>query len=244
MASDTNTSTNTNNPFEVPPDIKQRLKATYDAIAPKYSAWSQTLPQNAQLVERLEKLLTLLPKHRQLRVLELGCGSGVPVAQKLLSHTNIHVTANDLSSAQIELARTNLLGGGGGAEAKAGERLDLVEGDMAQLTFPDQHLDAVVAFYSLIHLPRGEQKDMIEKIARWLRPGGYLLANFSEAAAEGVVMEKWLDERGWAFWSSWGAEETLRIVGEAGLQVVGSDVTKDVVDAAFLWVVAKRPDDA
>ncbi|KAI1776536.1 S-adenosyl-L-methionine-dependent methyltransferase [Hypoxylon cercidicola] len=108
----------------------------------------------------------------QLRVLELGCGPGLPVTGKLLSHPTLHVTANDISTAQISLARANLLGAAGNTDAE--KRLALVEGDMAELAFPGRSFDAVVALYSLIHLPRAEQADMIGKIARWLKPGGYL----------------------------------------------------------------------
>ncbi|XXG98774.1 hypothetical protein Hte_005104 [Hypoxylon texense] len=234
-------STNANTSSPVPSDVKERLKASYDIIAPKYSAW--TLRHPAQRLEYLEKLLALLPTSdpsRQLRILELGCGPGLPVTQKLLSYPTVRVTANDISTAQIELARANLLGAAEGSVGNAEERLTLVEGDMAQLAFPDRSFDAVVAFYSLIHLPRAEQTEVIGKIARWLKPEGYLLANFAEGEAEAVVMEKWLDEKGWAFWSGWGKEGTLRIIGEAGLQAVVSEVTGDVVDASFLWVIAKQ----
>ncbi|KAI4870392.1 S-adenosyl-L-methionine-dependent methyltransferase [Hypoxylon rubiginosum] len=243
MASDTSAS----NPSPVPSDVKERLKASYDIIAPKYSAW--TLQHPAQRLEYLDKILALLPlsdpPSRPLRILELGCGPGLPVTRKLLSYPTVRVTANDISTVQIELARANLLGAAtegnsGDAEREEEERLTLVEGDMAKLAFPDGSFDAVVAFYSLIHLPRAEQTEMIGKIARWLKPGGYLLANFAEGEAEAVVMEKWLDEKGWAFWSGWGKEETLRIIGEAGLQVVVGEVTGDVVDASFLWVIAKQ----
>ena len=36
--------------------------------------------------------------------------------------------------------------------------------------------DAVVSFYALIHVPLADQRNLLPKIRRWLRPGGYLLA--------------------------------------------------------------------
>ncbi|KAI1417104.1 S-adenosyl-L-methionine-dependent methyltransferase [Hypoxylon sp. FL1857] len=228
------------NTSHVPEDTKERIKASYDAIAPKYSAWTA---QNTELrLGYLARTLELLPisdPSQQLHVLELGCGSGLPVTQKLLSYPTVHVTANDLSTTQIELTRRNLLSD---AEENAGnaERLTLVEGDMTKLSFPDQSFDVVLAFYSLIHLPRVEQTEMVRRIARWLKPGGYLLANFTESDSEAVIMEKWLDEKDWMFWSGWGKDKTLEIVEKAGLQVVVGEVSDDVVDASFLWVIAKR----
>ncbi|KAI0379188.1 S-adenosyl-L-methionine-dependent methyltransferase [Hypomontagnella monticulosa] len=228
------------NPSWTPENVKERLKSSYDAIAPKYNAWTA---QHSELrLDYLEKLFKLLPApgpSQQPHFLELGCGAGDPVTRKLLSYPGAHVTANDLSTTQVELARSNLLGDTEGNSASAG-RLTLVEGDMMKLSFPDQSFDAVFGFYSLIHLPRTEQTEMIEKIARWLKPGGYLLANFAEDEQEAIVMEKWLDEKDWMFWSAWGKDKTLKVVESAGLQTVVGEVSKDVVDASFLWVIAKR----
>ncbi|KAI2467192.1 S-adenosyl-L-methionine-dependent methyltransferase [Annulohypoxylon bovei var. microspora] len=227
-------------PSRVPEDLKERLKASYDTIALKYNAW--TIKNSAQRMEYLSKVLELLPvsdSSQQLRFLELGCGSGLPVTQKLLSYPTVHVTANDLSTAQIELTRSHLLGASEGNAGDA-ERLTLIEGDMAELSFPDQSFDAVFAYYSLIHLPRVQQTEVIGKIARWLKPGGYLLANFAEDNSEAIIKEKWLDEKDWMFWSGWGKDGTLKVIEETGLQIVVEELTKDVVDAWFLWVIAKR----
>lgn len=40
-------------------------------------------------------------------VLELGCGAGVPVTQVLIEH-GLNVTGNDISAAQIALAREHV----------------------------------------------------------------------------------------------------------------------------------------
>jgi SAM-dependent methyltransferase len=169
-------------------------------------------------------------------VLELGCGHGLPVTQKLLSHPNFSVTANDLSSAQLALARTNL-------QPDPPSRLTLLEGDMLALDFPPASLDAVVAMYSIIHLPRAEQVEMLRKIVAWLKPGGWVLANFAAVELEGREVQNWLkEEKGWMFWSSWGSEGTLEKVREVGLEVVVQETVEDVVDVTFLWILARKSD--
>ena len=229
----------------VPDDLKSRLKASYDAIAPKYNEW--TIPHSEQRLKYLGKLLEMLPLGEShplgaLHVLELGCGCGLPVTQKLLSYPSISVTANDISSTQIELAKGNLLKGNSEQVAAAEARLALKEGDMNSLSFPDASLDAVLGFYSIIHLPRGEQTELLRKIAGWLKPGGYLLANFAEQELEGLVMGQWLGEKnGWMFWSGWGEKGTLKAVKEVGLETVVAEVEHDAVDASFLWVIARKP---
>jgi len=232
-------------PSEPPDDLKARIKASYDAIGPAYNSW--TIYNPSRRLAFLDKVLALIPPSSTttttsaspdgspplIRVLELGCGAGVPVTERLLNDGRFHVTANDISTSQVMLGRA-LCGGTGRAEWR--------EGDMMALEFGDGEFDVVLGFYSLIHLPREEQAVMLGRIARWLRPGrGLALLNFAAEDMEGVVMERWFGERGWMYWSGWGAERTLEKIVEAGLTVVSSEVSQDDVDAAFLWVIARAP---
>lgn len=222
----------------LPQDMKARLKSAYDAIAPTYNSKLGTVLDHIRL-DYLTRLLTLLTatKQNDAKVLELGCGAGMPSTKTLLEHPNpkAHVIANDLSTTQIALAQENL------KEFVDQRRLELVQGDMLALDFPDSTFDAVTGFYSIIHLPREEQTQLIQKIARWLKPGGYFLANFAQEELEHAVMEEWLGEKeGWMYWSAWGTEGSLKMIEEAGLEVVVKEVRESDVDATFLWVIAKK----
>ncbi|KAK8195989.1 hypothetical protein M8818_007140 [Zalaria obscura] len=224
---------------DTPADVKSRLKASYNAIATKYNEW--TIPHSTTRLHYLSQLLDRLPTSPStpVSVLELGCGYGVPVTQILLSYPNFSVTANDLSSAQLALARASLLPDPPGP---AHGRLTLLEGDMLALDFEPATFNAVVAMYSIIHLPRAEQVEMLRKIVAWLKPGGWVLANFGAEEVEGREMGNWLEEeKGWMFWSGWGAEGTVEKVREAGLEVVVQETRDDEVDdAKFLWIIAKK----
>ncbi len=213
-----------------PENLKARLKESYDAIAPIYNAWSERHSPLRMIY--LDRLLKLLPTtSARVEVLELGCGAGTPVTEHLVQRPNFAVTANDLSTTQVSLGRARL----------GDHRVTWREGDMMALSFAEATFDAVLGFYSLIHLPRDEQEELLGRIATWLRPGGYLLANFSEGAMAGVVMDKWLHDKGWMYWSGWGAEGTLDRVRQAGLEVVVGEVEQDEVNARFLWVMARKP---
>ena len=74
------------------------------------------------------------------------------------------VTGVDISARQIELARA----------AVPGARF--IHADMTALELPASSLDAVVAWYSLTHVPRADLPTLIEAVHRWLRPGGVLVA--------------------------------------------------------------------
>lgn len=231
-------------PYDSPADLKSRLKASYDAIAPKYNEW--TILHSTTRLRYLDQLLGRLPTTplsyptTPVSVLELGCGYGVPVTQKLLSYPNFSVTANDISSAQLALARASLLPDPPGP---AHGRLILLEGDMLALDFTPATFDAVVGMYSIIHLPRDEQVEMLRKIVAWLKPGGWILANFAAEESVGREVQNWLEEeKGWMFWSGWGSEGTLEKLKEAGLEVIVQETVEDAVNETFLWILARKSD--
>jgi SAM-dependent methyltransferase len=236
-------------PTAPPPDLKSRMAASYDAIAQTYFTTfaADDKTKNTRLTY-LSRLLDLLKDAKPntavdaapVKVLELGCGAGIPGTKSLLENTTppLHVTANDFSTAQIDLARTYLASY---LPPSRSPRLTLIPGDMTALTFPPSTFAAVVAFYSIIHLPRQEQTLLLQKIATWLEPGGLFLANFAAEENENSVEEKWLGEdQGWMYWSSWGEEGSVKMIEECGLEVLVREISNDVVDSRFVWVIARK----
>jgi len=228
------------NPQQPPPDLKARIKTSYDAIAPTYNKWTE---QHTDVRQRyLQTFLDSLPSSANTpqRILELGCGAGEPATRTLASRPNTHVIANDISTGQLALARTNAASWTLGT----GSSVEFIQGDMADpetLDFEAGSLDGVVALYSFIHLPREEQSILLARVRGWLREGGALMGNFSEGEMEGAVLEQWLGEKdGWMYWSGWGAEGTKGVVGEVGFEVLREGLEEEGVDVKFWWVVAKK----
>ncbi|WZH47017.1 S-adenosyl-L-methionine-dependent methyltransferase [Fusarium acuminatum] len=225
--------------MEVPADVKDRLRSSYNAIAPKYNAWTGRHHSLRQAY--LEKLLGHCPElasstdSSKKHVLELGCGSGNPFLSTLLSRSSsVHVHANDLSDVQLETARRNL--------AKYEGRVEFCLGDMMKLDFAPGSLTAVVALYSIIHLPQEEQKEMMKRIGSWLVPGGAFLSTFVVDEASVLVEEKWIDEKGWMFWSGLGRDKVIQtLTNDAGLTIEHAVVEGDA-EESFLWVIAKKPE--
>lgn len=221
---------------QVPADLKAKVKETYDSIAAEYNEWTGRNETTRE--DLLGGLLKLLPdgQGRQLTVLELGCGAALTSTRMMLSRPGIHVIANDMSAAQIESAKKNL----SRFSEAAVDRVTFNEGDMMQLSFPSGSLDAVVGLYSLIHLPREEQSELLTRIAGWLKPGGHILVNFMSNGQEVKVNPNWLVEKGWMFWSGWGAERTTELVKGAGFEILKAELRGDVGDATFFWVIARK----
>jgi SAM-dependent methyltransferase len=111
---------------------------------------------------------------------------------------------------------------------------------MASLALPEASLDAVTAFYSLIHVPRAELPALVRRIARWLRPGGLLLATFSSGDDPGWTGE-WLGRP--MFFSGYDAPTNRVLLADANFEIV---IDEEVVivepegPARFLWVLARR----
>ena len=106
------------------------------------------------------------------RVLDLGCGNGVPVARELVKRFG--VTGVDLSGVQIARACRLV------PEAR------FVCADMTAVEFPAASFDAVVAFYSIFNVPLADQPALIARVAGWLAPGGRFLAMVGKQPWTGV----------------------------------------------------------
>jgi SAM-dependent methyltransferase len=202
---------------------KKIVRDAYDAIAERYLAWSAPSAVRARY---LEKLLTLLPPSA--KVLELGCGAGLPTTKALTEHA-AHVTAIDISPRQIALARHNA------------PSATYFCADMMSLEFPDASFDAACAFYAITHLPREEHGEMFTHIARWLKPGGFLLASLGAAAADGEVND-WLGAPN--YFSHATPDETIGLMTAAGFAMEEQQIARQDLPGEeglpFLWVVARK----
>ena len=95
---------------------------------------------------------------------DLGCGPG-HVARYLHEH-GVQVCGVDLSAELVERAHRLTPG------------IEFRQGDMMALDIPDGTWAGVAAFYSIIHIPRGDMARALSELRRVLRPGGLLLLSF------------------------------------------------------------------
>lgn len=233
------------------PDSKRLVAAGYDKIAANYLAWAHSRPKSmSHRLELLERLYAPLSpvqsdgteqgeSHRGLDILELGCGAGEPITLALAANPAVSsVIANDISSTQLQMLGDRLAAIEAQGEPSA-PKVELVHKDMMELDFEADSLDAVLAFYSVIHLPQAEQTELISRARRWLRAGhGCLLACFGAKETPGVTNDDWLGMK--SFWSSHGVDKSLEIVQSRGFEVIHQELADDPEDAPFLWVIARK----
>jgi SAM-dependent methyltransferase len=167
-------------------------------------------------------LVALLPKGA--RVLDLGCGAGIPVARELAIR-GFQVIGVDSSARQIELARGNV------------PAAEFIHADMTNIDFASASFDAVVAFYSVTHVPREAHAILLRQIATWLMPNGIFLASLGSGQLPDS-REEWLGTQ--MFFSHCDAQTNERLVRDAGFSIERAElVDQDNEPGRFLWIVAR-----
>jgi ubiquinone/menaquinone biosynthesis C-methylase UbiE len=201
---------------------KELVEAGYDHMAEQYLA-SKSAGDQA-LLAALEDLASRLVPGAN--VLDLGCGAGVPATQWLAQR--FVVTGVDISARQLDLARQHV------------PAAHFIRSDMSSLEFPPNTFDAVVALYSIIHVPRDEQPDLLNRIYSWLKPSGTFLATWAMSEWEG-------DEKNWEgwgapmWWSHYDAQTNLAMLRAAGFTIAWAEPrTSGSAGETWMWALAKR----
>jgi len=165
-----------------------------------------------------------LPERGQ--ILDIGCGCGVPVSRDLTAAGH-QVTGVDISDVQIERARRLVPGA------------TFIRADATEMNFPSGSFDAVVCLYALIHMPLDRQPRLLHDIARWLRPGGWLLAITGQDAWTGTE-DNWLGGHAVMWWSHTDAATYRAWIHQTGLEVTGQQfVPEGDGGHALFW--ARQP---
>lgn len=173
-----------------------------------YNQTAQTFVQatiDADLSKLHHRFLKLLPI--EVHILDLGCGSGRDA--KAFLEAGYRVTAIDGSPGCCQLASDYI---GQEVHCQTFEKLDCY-----------QAFEGVWACASLLHVPYAQLTGIFRKIARALRPGGYLYASFKYGDFEG--------ERNGRYFTDLTEERLAGLIEPvAGLEIVETFVTGDVRD--------------
>jgi cyclopropane fatty-acyl-phospholipid synthase-like methyltransferase len=194
----------------------------YDVIADTFVQWRDRIvddPRRAWADELASRLSD------GARILELGCGAGVP--DTLLLAERFRVTGVDISREQIARARANV------------PQATFIQADFTALDLEPGEFDAVAAFYSFNHVPRDLLAGLFERIHTWLVEGGFFLTALGTS-----------DSPGWTgdflgaptFFSSFPPDTNRRLLGEAGFKVELDQIVTLVEpegNASFQWILGR-----
>lgn len=205
-------------------DPKVIIESGYDAMAARYlSTFGEGIPDDPR-VRFLGELGDHLPDGA--RVLELGCGAGVPATALLAQRFD--VLGVDISAGQLALA------------ARRVPAATFRKADMTRLELPEASFDGVAAFYCFNHIPLAEQQPLLANVARWLRPGGLLLASFGRGGSADDV-EPWLGVP--MFFASHDPAANRRHLAEAGFTPLIDELVEmetPMGNETWQWVLARH----
>lgn len=154
-------------------------QASYDAVADEY-------------VRRISDELRHKPLDRALLdrfadatrdrgpVCDLGCGPGH--VARYLKERGVNVVGYDLSPKMVEAARF------------LNPEIISHQADMTALDVADGSWAGLLAFYSLIHIPRPEIAPALREFRRILQPGGLLLLAF-HIGDETLYLDDWWEQK-------------------------------------------------
>ncbi len=184
-------------------DPKKIVARGYNSITQSYL---QLIESVGPLVR--EKYLNVISESLPAgaRILELGCGAGVPMTKRLAGKFSL--VGVDISVEQLKLAARDV------------PEADFILADMAGLNFPEATFEAVTAFYSITHVPRDEHSDLLANIYRMLKPDGLLVAAMASGDNPGEVESDWLGAP--MFFSHFDGRTNEKLINETGFEIVSA----------------------
>lgn len=148
---------------------EEQAKA-FDAIGERYD---EAFPNKEGQEDCVRRLLDSLPQGAH--VLDLGSGTGLPTARQLIN-AGARVTGFEISERMLELARANV------------PEADFRQVDIMDLDPVETSYDAIVAFFSLLCLPKDRVAVALGRVRASLAPGGLLCLSMVETDLDDVPL--------------------------------------------------------
>jgi ubiquinone/menaquinone biosynthesis C-methylase UbiE len=188
------------------PQKLSECQTSYDRIAEEYTARIAGELERKPLDRMLLDEFAVHAKGAG-RVCELGCGPGH--VARYLHDRGVSIFGIDLSPGMLEQAR------------KLNPAIEFQQGNMLALEVEDGTWSAIVAFYSIIHIPKTDILQAFREMFRALKPGGLLFLAFH------IGVEVLREENLWGHQVSldvvfYARKEVERYLGFAGFAIEDS----------------------
>lgn len=155
-------------------------------------------------------------------ILDLGCGSGLPIA-RYLGERNRDITGVDGSSTLVEIFKENL------------PDQTVIHADMRGLALKKQ-FHGILAWNSFFHLNPSDQKDMFAVFAEHASPGAPLMITTGQS--EGVAIGE--VDGAPVYHSSLSPEAYRKLFDEAGFDVIDFVPEDPNCAGHSVWLARKR----
>lgn len=168
----------------------------------------------------LDRFLALLPS-TDANVLDLGCGSGHPIAAYLIEN-GCQVTGGDRSEVMLEMARESF------------PEQTWINADMRHFHF-DQQFDGILAWDSFFHLTPDDQREMFAQFSAHAKLGAALM--FTSGPSHGEAIGEMFGEP--LYHASLDAEEYRTLLVQYGFDVVKMVAEDAECTGHTVWLAKK-----
>ena len=194
-----------------------QIPGLYDAAASRYDR-----DRSRELTERFYLQRACADVAPGAQVLDLGCGSGEPIARFFLA-AGYQVTGVDVAPSMLALCRRRF------------PTATWLEHDMRALAL-GKRFAVIVAWDSFFHLPRQDQRRMFAVFERHAEPGARLL--FTSGTDEGESLGSLYGQD--LFHASLATEEYQRLLQVHGFAVLLHRVADPNCGGHTVWLAQRR----
>lgn len=133
--------------------------------------------QDGELIARSSRILEplqnevierIFPTTKPLRLLEIGCGSGIYIKQAAARNPQLAAVGVELQSAVVEMARQNI------ENWQLQERVRIEAGDIRTKEYSSE-FDIVTLYNNIYYFPVEERVALLKHLRSFLKVGGYLI---------------------------------------------------------------------
>lgn len=168
----------------------------------------------------LDRFLAQLPAGGS--ILDIGCGSGHPVARYMIGR-GYAVTGVDSSPSLITVARGRFPAG------------KWIVADMRDLDIGKRY-DGLIAWHSFFHLSHTDQREMFARFAAHAAPGAALM--FTSGPEHGEAIGEWMGDP--LYHASLDADEYRALLDAHGFDVVAHRANDPDCGGATVWLAQNR----
>jgi 2-polyprenyl-3-methyl-5-hydroxy-6-metoxy-1,4-benzoquinol methylase len=167
-----------------------------------------------------DRFITCLTRGAQ--VLDLGCGSGMPVAHHLVEH-GLHVTGVDTSPTLITLCHRRM------------PQQEWMVADMRTVAL-QRRFDGILGWDSFFHLTQADQRKMFDVFAAHAAPGAFLLFNTGPRQGEAIGEYQGVP----LYHASLDPAEYQLLLDRTGFDVVEHVVEDPTAGGRTVWLAQSR----
>ena len=202
------------------------MQNSYDLIAEQWHANKRARGYVEHVLRYVDRMLEDLPAGA--KVLDLGCGTGEPVAKHIVAR-GFRLTGVDESEQMLKFARQTV------------PEAELIHADMVTVELNDR-FDAAVAWDSMFHVERKHHAAIYRKLGHALRAGARLLLSVGGSApapddsVEGFTSEMYGQT---FYYSGFTPEVARKMIEAAGFEIEVWEVD-DPTSRGHIAVIARK----